>query len=218
MPRKPSHPHVLRDLRNTIGKTQAEFATMVGVKPITINRIENGTLAISALLSIRIQVQTGISISELAKGRRGKLIDHFGGRYTADRFAWWRKKFRRASEDNAIEAARNLGWWMEVLLRSAARSRNGASYNGVVAALIQSLGAIRSDFGLTAMTNELLQKERPVVEWQPGARTPSELREIQEELAADLAREDRPDPRRVRWLPIKPRKSKRSSGRRRARA
>src|SRR4051812_9741462 len=63
MPRRPTHRHIMRDLRHTIRKTQAEFALMAGVKPITINRIENGSIKrVSAELAVRIHVATGISV------------------------------------------------------------------------------------------------------------------------------------------------------------
>ena len=182
MPRAATHRHVLRDLRRTIGKTQAQFAQMVSVQPITINRIENGSLKeISPNLAVKIHVATGISISELAKGSAGKLIDHFGSPYSNKTFAWWKKAFRQASESDAKKIAENLSWWLEVLLRAAARSRGGTAYNGVIATLIQSMEKIRRDSSLGEAIDRILSEYEPRVEWRPGTHTPADLREINRE-------------------------------------
>ena len=86
MPRHPTHRHVLRDLIETIRKTQSEFAQMIGVETITVNRIVNGSLKISDDLAIRIHVATGIDIQELRKGSKGRLIEYCRGEYSAESF------------------------------------------------------------------------------------------------------------------------------------
>jgi transcriptional regulator with XRE-family HTH domain len=199
MPRAVTHRHVLRDLRGTIGKTQSQLAQMIGVQPITVNRIENGSLKkISPHLAVRIQLATGISISELVKGQGGKLIDCFGRPYSNETFARWKKAFKQASEDDAIESAKKLHWWLEVLLRAAARYRGGTGYNGAVATLIQSMEKIRRDFGLGKVVDAILDEYKPRVEWRPGAPTPDDLRKIQEELEMET-RNSEPPPR-VHWF------------------
>jgi transcriptional regulator with XRE-family HTH domain len=189
MPRAASHRHVLRDLRRTIGKTQAQFAQMIGVQPITVNRIENGSLKkISPHLAVRIQVATGISITELTKGPRGKLIDSFGHTYSNETFSRWEKALKPASEEGAKEAAKKFHWWLEILLRAAARCRGGHGYNGAIAMLIQSMEKIRRNFGLGKVVDTMLGEYEPPMEWRPGAPTPDDLVKINRELEEELAR------------------------------
>jgi transcriptional regulator with XRE-family HTH domain len=206
----------MRNLRRTIGQTQAQFAQMVGVQPITINRIENGSLKeISPHLAVRIHVTTGISISELAKGPAGKLIDHFGRPYSNKTFAWWKKAFRQASESDAEKIAENLSWWLEVLLRAAARSRGGNGYNGVIATLIQSMEKIRRDFGLGKIIDKILGNYEPRVEWRPGTHTPADLREINRELEEERAREAEIPRAKITWSQPQPSKPPSNKKRRR---
>lgn len=215
MPRMATHPHVLRDLRGTIGQTQARFAQMVGVKPITINRIENGSLLLSPDLAIRIQLATGVSIDELTKGTTGKLLDHFGRRYSSDSFRWWKKKFNLATEHDAVRRARNLHWWMEILLRAAARSRGGTEYNGAIARLIQSMNEIRRNFGLDKATDAILREYEPHVEWRPGGHRPEDLRKIQQEEKMESS-DWEPQPR-VHWSGPKPQSKQPSKKKKRRR-
>jgi transcriptional regulator with XRE-family HTH domain len=188
MPRPETHRHVLRDLRRTIKRTQLQFAKMLGVSRVYVNKIENGQLPISPALAVRVHVLTGISIDELAKGSTGKLIDHFGRPYSAETFIWWQKSFRRPSEKDAAARARNLRWWTWILLRAAAIHHKGVAYNAVIAALIQSLDTIRREFGLTETTARLLGEFTPSVKWLPGGHTPGDLRQIDRELQKEVER------------------------------
>jgi transcriptional regulator with XRE-family HTH domain len=210
-----THPHVLRDLRGTIGQTQAQLAQMIGVQPITINRIENGSLKMSSRVGALIYLATGISVSELAKGSDGKLIDHFGRPYSNKTFAWWKKAFRQASESDAKKIAENLSWWLEVLLRAAARSRGGKGYNGVTATLIQSMEKIRRDFGLGKVIDRILADYEPRVEWRPGTHTPADLCEINRELEEELAREAEIPRAKITWSQLQPSKPPSKKKRRR---
>jgi DNA-binding XRE family transcriptional regulator len=205
----------LRDLRNTIKRTQSQFAQMLGVARITVNKIENGQMKLPLSLAAKIHVLTGISLEELRKGPEGKLIDPLGNPYSAARFVWWQKKFRKPDKNDATLLARNLRFWIWILLQAAARQREGVAYRSVVMALNESLNAIRKDFRLVEATDAVLREFSPRVEWLPGARTPSELRQIERELQNELARAAEIPHDKITWYQPPP--SKRPSKKRRRR-
>jgi transcriptional regulator with XRE-family HTH domain len=211
MPRPVRHRHVLRDLRHAIKRTQSQFAKLLGVSRVYVNKIENGQLPVSVALASRVHVLTGISIDELTKGSAGKLIDHFGRPYSAETFIWWQKIFRQPSEKDAAARARNLRWWTWILLRGAAIHHKGIAYNAVIAALIQSLDTIRREFGLIQTTDRLLSECVPPVKWLPGGHTPGDLSQIERELQKEVERAAEISARKITWSWSLPRPSKQPS-------
>jgi transcriptional regulator with XRE-family HTH domain len=211
MPRPVRHRHVLRDLRHAIKRTQSQFAKLLGVSRVYVNKIENGQLPVSVALAIRVHVLTGISIDELTKGSAGKLIDHFGRPYSAETFIWWQKIFRQPTEKDAAARARNLRWWTWILLRGAAIHHKGIAYNAVITALIQSLDTIRREFGLIQTTDRLLSECVPPVKWLPGGHTPGDLSQIERELQKEVERAAEIPARKITWSWSLPRPSKQPS-------
>jgi transcriptional regulator with XRE-family HTH domain len=197
----------MRDLRQKIKRTQAQFAKLVGVSRVYINKIENGQMQISPALAARVHAATGINIDELAKGSEGKLIDHLGRSYEEGTFIWWRKRLTQPSEKNTTTQVRNFRWWTWILLRAAAVHHDAVAYNAVQMALFQSLSTIRRDFGLEETTDKLLRECEPPARWLPGAPTPREMRAIDRELEKALVQAEAESQfqtlARVRWIPEK---------------
>jgi len=74
MPRKPaSPPHALRHIRQAAGKTQQEFAEILGVSRETILSIELGRMKMPSDLALKVRVETGCCLSE-KQGPRGKRV------------------------------------------------------------------------------------------------------------------------------------------------
>ena len=213
MPRPVTHAHVLRDLRNTIKLTQSQLAQRLGIARITVNKIENGKIKLPPALAARIHILTGISLEELGKGSEGRLVDHFGNPYSAERFVWWQKKFRKPSKEDSSSRARNLRFWIWILLQAAARQREGVAYRSVVMALNESLNAIRRDFRLVEAADTILSEFSPRVKWLPGGHTPAELRQIESELQKELARAAEIPRGKITWY--KPPRSKQPSKKKR---
>ena len=158
--------------------TQAALAEAVGVSTVAVNRIENGSLRLRQPLALRVALATGISGRELMRGKTGRLLDQYGCPYTAATFDQWRKSgFGKVSEAFAAPEAANLKWWIEVLLRAAARKHGGKSYGSVRDSLIQAIDAICTDFNLGQVIDGVLREYSPRVPWCPGAYTPDEERE-----------------------------------------
>jgi len=222
MPRPPTHRHVLRDLRNAIPRTQAQFAKLLGVSRVYINKIENGQTQISPSLANRVGALTGISTGELVKGSEGKLIDLIGKPYGPETFIWWQKTVRQPpSKADVISCVRNFRWWAWILLRAAAVHYKGVGYATTVVALNQSLNTIRHEFGLEETTNRILREYSPSAKWLPGGRTAPELLRIDRELQKELAQAEAEAQynaerrRRVYWQAPKPTKKQPSKKRRR---
>jgi transcriptional regulator with XRE-family HTH domain len=211
----------MRDLRQKINRTQAQFAKLVGVSRVYINKIENGQMQISPALAARVHGSTGINIDELDKGSEGKLLDLLGKPYEQATFIWWRKELRQPSERDTSAQVRNFRWWAWILLRAAAEHHRGDAYNAVHMALFQSLSTIRRDFGLEGTTDRLLRECEPPAKWLPGAQTPSEKRASDRELRKALAQAEAEQQlrtrARVRWIPekSKPKKQRPSKKKRR---
>jgi transcriptional regulator with XRE-family HTH domain len=214
----------MRDLRQKIKRTQAQFAKLVGVSRVYINKIENGQIQISPSLAARVHAATGINIEELVKGSEGKLIDLLGSPYEEGSFIRWRKRLTQPIEKNTTAQVRNFRWWTWILLRAAAVHHDGVAYNAVHMALFQSLSTIRRDFGLEETTDRLLRECEPPAKWLPGAQTPSEKRATNRELEKALAQAEAESQfrkrARVRWFlpekskPKKQRPSKKAKRRR----
>ena len=185
MPRKPTHRHVLRDLRTVLGMTQSKFADMLGVSLITVNRIENGSLNISRKIAVHVHVATGVRAAELMKGKTGKLLYEGGGEYTSASFDHWKRKALNAGVGQARDSAKNHAWWMEVLYRAAARGRANK-----LAPVVQTIGLAIDEaartFKLQAEVEAILKEFKPVVKWQVGARTAPEMLEIENERLAGM--------------------------------
>ena len=176
MPRPPTHRHVLRDLRETIKMTQAALAEAVGVSTVAVNRIENGSLRLSAPVALRISLATGLSMRELMRGKNGRLVDASGEPYTDTTFKRWRTGPRSVSEDSAPPDATNLQWWIEMLLRAAARKHGGRGYQPVRFSLIQAIDAVCTEFKLGKVVESVLVEHGAPLycHWNPGGLCPTD--------------------------------------------
>ena len=176
MPRPPKHRHVLRDLRHVIKMSQAALAEAVGVSTVAVNRIENGSLPLSAPVALRIYLATGLSTQELMRGKNGKLLDQYREPYTQATFDSWRNDPRKVSEKFAAPDAAGLQWWIEMLLRAAARKYGGKSYQAVRMSLVQAIDAVCADFNLGKVVEGVLREHGAGLfsNWNPGGHSPND--------------------------------------------
>ena len=132
-------------------------------------------------IAARIQGETGINVDALLAGR---LRNEFGGKYTAEFYSRWKDREFRQNEEIAIDNARRLAWWIEVLLRASvvgSRRRLWPVWHSIV----ETVRACYSDFDLGRPVDEILSKCKPAVKWNPGGRTPDEIAVIEEEVARE---------------------------------
>jgi transcriptional regulator with XRE-family HTH domain len=159
MPRPARVKSPIRDLRAIIGKTQREFALAIGISPIALNRIENGTLALSGRILRKIQVETGIDPRNLLK-RKGKLRAIEAQEYTAGFYEYWKDVHSWQSE----EIARALASRVEILLLAAVDASKKRMWN-VMGEIYETLDRCRTDFNLERPMDAILAKQKPPIKW-----------------------------------------------------
>jgi DNA-binding XRE family transcriptional regulator len=108
---------LVAELRRVIGKSQAQFAAMIGVSKHTIISVENGRNQLSRNLVKRIQIATGADFSH------AKLESPFQvAQYTHDDFNRWRKTYHQTSEASARKQFEEMQTWLKVIFLAAAKS------------------------------------------------------------------------------------------------
>ena len=110
MPRKPSFSHALRQVREAVGKTQSDFAQMVGCSAPTIRGIENGQRHVTQELAERILDVTGAWPFCLTENW-DEACDLYGDPYTPVSFL----RFKEGLDDEV--AAKSAKWVIQGLDR-----------------------------------------------------------------------------------------------------
>lgn len=111
------HPgRVLAELRKITGKSQSQFATMIGVSKDTIISVENGRNQLSENLANRIFWSTGVQID------RDTTLNQFRKRkFTPEKFNLWRLKTLPSSEAAALSCFEEMSPFLKALLLAAAK-------------------------------------------------------------------------------------------------
>ena len=170
MKKKPNK--TVAKLRNLIGKTQEQFAVMLGVSKDTIVSVENGRNRLSPGLASRTHIATGADEVNLLKNS-GKVVTPGSGRqpeaeYTRKSFDQWRKLVFGPNADDPAGRKKTAQFYfdyikgrIEVLLLAA--TRPGVKGHDRFPAVIQSLeGWINhayEEFELAQEVDEVLREE-----------------------------------------------------------
>ena len=198
MPRPATQKHPVRDLRKIINKTQVAFARSIGISPGGLKRIENNDMDLSPRYALRIFAETGASAEKL---REGKLRTESGKKYAAEFYKKWKERWFNQSEAIAIDAAKGLAGWIEILFRASAVGSRRRLWQ-VWRTLGDAIDDCARNFDLRGPIENILAKEKPRVKWNLAQRSPSQLREIlreqQEEEALTNRLSKRPSKKRRR--------------------
>jgi DNA-binding XRE family transcriptional regulator len=110
----------LKKLRDIIGKSQVQFAAMIGEPPKTIINIENGRTRLDGILAHKIQGATGVASWKYMQGRNTPL--DFSGEtpYTRKHFEHW-KQFHGRNDEKYIERFAELASDTLLLMFRAAK-------------------------------------------------------------------------------------------------
>ena len=101
---------LVAELRKIIGKSQTQFAAMIGVSKHTVISVENGRNQLSRNLTKRIEIATGAKLSE------GRLTSPFQAEdYTRDDFNQWREKYHQTNEASARKQFDDMQPWLKVI-------------------------------------------------------------------------------------------------------
>ncbi len=149
-------------LREIIGKSQSQFATMIGVSKHSIISIENGrTKELSRNLTKRIEIATGADLLG------GKLESPFAvANYTRNDFDRWREKYGQTNKSAALKQFSEINKWMKVLFLAAAKSGRAGNRDRLPAvslALAEWLDEARVNFKLEDEIEDILDEEEPLL-------------------------------------------------------
>jgi transcriptional regulator with XRE-family HTH domain len=157
----------IRELRRIMGRTQGEFAAMIGASKDAVASWEIGRNQLSPQLARRIALATGVDEAGLRRSR-GPLTcyEPFVGRrpFSAATFAqyrgsYWGRSDAAAARQHLKHCADALG----LLFLAAARPGRGKVRHrlpGVVDAFIQWCERTREDFQLDAQIQEQLEQRK----------------------------------------------------------
>lgn len=165
MPRPVRVKSRIRDLRAIIGKTQREFALLIGISPIALNRIENGTLALSARVLNKIVTETGVDPRSITG--RGRALRTFreGKEYMPGYHNQWREsQFWPDKQTVAIRSAQKISMLVDILFRASVFGRRTKLWR-VWSEIYECLDRCRVEFNLEQPIDEIFKKEQP-----PGAK------------------------------------------------
>jgi transcriptional regulator with XRE-family HTH domain len=168
MPRPVRVKSRIRDLRAIIGKTQREFALSIGISPIALNRIENGSLALSRRVVFKILVETGVD-PRCLYGKLRTLRTPAGEPYTLEFYNKRKDVFffqdeQLKQEEATMLATEWIGGWADILLRASVLGYRKQMWQ-VWVEIVEMLERCRTDFNLARPIAAILAKEHPGTEW-----------------------------------------------------
>ena len=105
---------LVAELREIIGKSQTQFAAMIGVSPDTIISVENARNGLSRKLATKIQIATGADLWQ--ETPRTRL------NYTLEEFKRWRDKYSPSNETAALKQFEEMKHCLKVVFLAAAKS------------------------------------------------------------------------------------------------
>jgi transcriptional regulator with XRE-family HTH domain len=119
----------LKALRSAIGRSQSDFAAMLGVSTDTIISWENGRNRLTKEKARLIHVSTGARSAELLEGK-GRVLNEDGQPYSAADFKRWHETYLDAPDDakaRYFHAQASRALW--VLFMAAAKPSLGRLKN-----------------------------------------------------------------------------------------
>lgn len=149
---------MVAELRKIIGKSQSQFAAMIGVSIHTVISVENGRNQLSEKLARRIQIATG---ADLLKRSKGKVAAVGGDWFTKKLFDEWRSRF--SDDENSAKARFNeIKYWIELVLRAATKpglAGNRDRLPAVFLSLVDWLNETRKTFKLEQEIDNILEED-----------------------------------------------------------
>lgn len=160
----------IREVRKTIGRTQGEFAAMIGASKDAVVSWETGRNKLSPQFARRIAFATGVGEGELLRGR-GALTCYVPmagrSRFTAATFERYRQSYWGRTDDAAArQHLRNCVDALGLLFLAASRPGRGRIRHrlpAVVDSFIRWCERTRTDFQLDGQIEEQLRQRKAKV-------------------------------------------------------
>jgi transcriptional regulator with XRE-family HTH domain len=178
---------LVAQIRKIIGKSQSQFAVMVGVSKHAIISVENGRNKLTQKLAKRIRVATGADITgenfrfepvgnipavenphKLTPEALNFLHRRYDGTgkyddlYTREDFDQWRANFYPSNDEVARKHFDQIKTWVEYLFRAAAKSSIAGNRDRLPAvrqSLVEWLDGARENFKLEQEVDAILEEE-----------------------------------------------------------
>ena len=154
----------LKKLREIIGKSQVQFAAMIGEPPKTIINIENGRTRLDGILAHKIQGATGVASWKYMQGRNTPL--DFSGKfpYTSANFDYWKKAHSGNDEKNVERFAELASDTLSLMLRAAQKCGTPKNHlPGLQLAFHFWCAEMVKNFQLLPSLKEILKSERKYI-------------------------------------------------------
>jgi transcriptional regulator with XRE-family HTH domain len=151
----------VRFVRETLGKSQEQFAALVGVSKDAVVNWENGRTGLSAANAQRIRMATGADTPSLLKGN-GLVMDDTGLPYAKAYFDKWTKHLFSTDEATAKRLCQQAAESVELLYMAAGMkdSRNKDRLPAFHAAMLEWLNQAYKDFALGPQVKSILEKRK----------------------------------------------------------
>lgn len=148
---------LVAELRKIIGKSQTQFAAMIGVSKHTIISVENGRNQLSRNLTERIEIATGADLAE-DKLESPYRIEN----YTSKDFNRWRERHNPSNELAAKREFDEKKKWLKIILLAAAKSGRAGNrdrFAAVCLSFTEWLNDTRQKFKLENEIEDFLEDE-----------------------------------------------------------
>ena len=146
MPRKPQNISILRNIRQSAGKTQIRFSQMIECKPGTLRSVELEKIPLSIRLAKRIKYATGCQVV-IQENNLPKLLekDWLGRKYSMQSYLQWEAWLEimpSEAQNDRIKEYHNIA---ELLFKVAKRRER---FFDVYLSLMESILGTATEFGL----------------------------------------------------------------------
>jgi transcriptional regulator with XRE-family HTH domain len=177
MPRKPPFKNPVRLLREALGKTQPEFARVIGVSPKYLQKIELGERPLTDDLADLMMATFGVS-QDSVKQKKGRPLHLLGPghRDLGYNISVWQMYQDTIEKRTGEDLHQYLLPKLDVLLDAARRKKQAAAYKypkaiAVSLRLDRWIDQTADDFGLRQAINTVLEERakagKPVL-WKPS--------------------------------------------------
>jgi DNA-binding XRE family transcriptional regulator len=162
MPRKPSHPSVVRDLRcQALKLTQAQLAERLGVQTVTIKGIENGAFRISPRLALALATLLNLDYKDIMANNRAILKDAL----KAQPLSKWDEKVRTLSDSKIASLQFEIGEGAGDLLHTA-HDHAPTKLVSLISALYAALHDLAKEFGLKDALKKVQKRSRHTIAYE----------------------------------------------------
>ena len=181
---------LVAQIRDVIGKSQSQFAALIGVSKHTIISVENHRNQVTEKLARRIQLATGAIISDdhihfepvfshpasetpnqltpealkfIHRRHDGTGANH--NKYTRDDFDEWRANFYPSNDETARRVFDQIKMWVEFVFRAAAKpgvAGNRDRLPAIHQSLVEWLNETVDNFKLFNEVEDILDEETRV--------------------------------------------------------